>query len=104
MPDDPVGQALLRDLCRETLAFENHYLALYRVHLLQQLRKADETCVRFAVERLDTVRYLDAEVTDALHEIVASDPADLRNATYQYVGSFSDYTHRTDLPIKSDER
>lgn len=83
VPDDPAGRALLRDLCRETLAFENLSLALYRVYLLQSLRTADETCVRFAIERLSTVRYLDAEVTDALHEIVASGPADLRNATRQ---------------------
>lgn len=83
VPGDPVERALLRDLCQKTLAFENHSLALYRLYLLQQLRQADETCVRFAVERLGMVRYLDAEVTDALHEIVASGPADLRNATRQ---------------------
>ncbi len=86
VPDDPVSRALLRDLCQKTLAFENHSLALYRAYLLQQLRQADETCVRFAVERLDTVRYLDAGVTDALREIVASGPAGLRNATRQTLG------------------
>jgi len=83
VPDDPVERTLLRDLCQKTLAFENHSLALYRAYLLQQLRKADEKCVRFAVERFDTVHYLDAEVTDALHEIAASGPADLHDATRQ---------------------
>ena len=39
-PDDE--RRKLRDLCRRTLAFENHFLDLYRSYLLQELRRSGE--------------------------------------------------------------
>jgi hypothetical protein len=64
VPDDAADHTLLRSLCRETLAFENHYLACYRAYLLALPRQGDEASVRFAIERLGTVLYPDAEVSD----------------------------------------
>lgn len=80
VPNDPAGRVLLRDLCRETLAFENLYLERYRVYLLGQLRDTDEASQRLAIERLGTVLYRDDEVTDALHSIVTAGPATRRDA------------------------
>ncbi len=90
VPDDPAGQTLLRDLCRETLAFENHYLALYRAYLLGQLHEADETSIRFAIERLGTVHYPDAEVAEALRAVAASGPATVRDAARETLGRIED--------------
>lgn len=60
------GRAELRELCRQTLAFENHYLERYRAYLLGQLSGSDPAGRAFALERLALVRYPDAEVAAAI--------------------------------------
>ena len=52
---------ILRDLCRKTLAFENHYLALYRDYLLELLRGDEPARRLFAAGRLKDVVYPDQE-------------------------------------------
>ncbi len=86
VPDDPAGRTLLRDLCWETLAFENHYLARYRRYLLGQLRHAGETNQRFVIERLGAVVYPDAEVADALRAVVVGGPMMLRDVARTTLG------------------
>ena len=57
---------LLRALCGRTLAFENHYFALYRTYLLDMLNAGDEESQRIAVARLGEVIYPDGEVVTAV--------------------------------------
>jgi hypothetical protein len=52
IPEDEVERDRLRELCKRTLAFENHYLSTYREYLLAQLRREDDGCRLFAVKRL----------------------------------------------------
>lgn len=41
VPSDPAERAHLRDLCRQTLAFENHFLTVYRDFLLAESHDPD---------------------------------------------------------------
>lgn len=86
VPDDPASWALLRDLCWETRAFENHYLARYRAYLLEQLDTVDEACMRSAIERLGTVLYSDTDVADTLRAIARSGPTALRDVALETLG------------------
>jgi hypothetical protein len=51
------------------LAFENHYLAIYRDYLLEQLRGDDPGRQLFAAERLRDVVYPDQELRSALNAL-----------------------------------
>jgi hypothetical protein len=52
VPQTPADQALLRELCRDELVFENHFLAIYRDYLLQEQHSDDEHAREVARERL----------------------------------------------------
>lgn len=66
LPASPTDRALLRDLCRRTLDFENDYLQRYRRYLLSELRHGDDRARASAVHRLTEVRYPDAQTAAAL--------------------------------------
>ena len=42
VPSTTAERQKLRDLCRRTLAFENHFLSRYRAYVLQELRRSGE--------------------------------------------------------------
>lgn len=52
IPADAAGKALLRDLCRRTLHFENHYLRRYLAYLAEEADAGDAARQAFAVGRL----------------------------------------------------
>jgi hypothetical protein len=58
VPTDPAERAHLRDLCRQTLAFENHFLAVYRNFLLAESHDADPTRRAAATQRLHDLGFL----------------------------------------------
>lgn len=60
IPTQAEDQKLLRDLCQQTLAFENHYFQHYREYLARLLHGTEEE-QRFATERLTQVCYSDNE-------------------------------------------
>lgn len=74
VPEAEPERAKLRELCRRMPAFENHYLALYRNYLLDQLRHGSAEEQMEAAQRLrDWVRYPgDAEIAGALESLAAS--------------------------------
>jgi hypothetical protein len=56
VPEDPGERRLLRQLCAQTLGFENHFLEEYRVLLSDLLRSGDDASLCFAQDRLCEVR------------------------------------------------
>jgi hypothetical protein len=85
VPADPAEQARLQELCRTALAFENHFLTVYRAYLLAELAKDDPSSKLFAVQRLGQILYPDAEVAGALQALPASDDPALRQALEETV-------------------
>ena len=83
IPEDAVERDRLRELCRRTLAFENHYLSIYREYLLAQLRREDDSCRLFAVKRLGETIYADEEIIDALRADESRGGEELRQAVQE---------------------
>jgi predicted nucleotidyltransferase len=59
VPERAEDRRRLRALCQEALAFENHFLALYRDHLLAELHHEGADRRQRAVQRLGEVIYPD---------------------------------------------
>lgn len=70
VPADPAGRRHLRDLCGPMLAFENHYLRLYRHFLLVELTRGTEAKLA-AARRLNEAVFPDP----ALREVLAASVA-----------------------------
>lgn len=88
LPDGEAERHELRELCRQTLAFENHYLTCYRDYLLAELRPvghawrqqtADHDRQCFAIKRLKDIVYPDKQIVAALGAI-DTDDVELRQA------------------------
>lgn len=67
VPEHPADQQLLRDLCYQTLAFENHYFWHYRTYLLDLLQRTDSDRL-FAAQRLTQVVYRDQTIIETLQQ------------------------------------
>jgi hypothetical protein len=86
VPEDEDNRSLLRNLCQQTPAFENHYLAIYKKYLLAQLHCEHEADKLFAIKRLGEVIYPDEEILSTLHTFEKSDNEELRQATKETIG------------------
>ncbi len=73
----------MRELCKRTLAFENHYLSIYREYLLAQLRREDEDSRLFAMKRLGETIYADEETINALQAAGSRGGEKLRQAVQE---------------------
>lgn len=66
IPTNPADRRLLRDLCHRMLAFENDFLARYRIYLLNLLRTGDGEQQAHARKKLAEVIFPDDETRAAL--------------------------------------
>lgn len=80
IPAGSAEQRRLRELCRVTLDFENHYFAHYRTYLLELLHGADDERL-FAAQRLTQVHYGDATIVGALRANTQAASAETRAAS-----------------------
>lgn len=69
VPNDTSDQVVLEHLCQRMIAFENHYLSIYKTYLLQQLQGSERDAVLFAAKQLQEVVYPDQEVVNILYAI-----------------------------------
>lgn len=56
IPEARAERAILRQLCRRQLDFENHFLSIYKDYLRHEQEALDEPARRFACERLLKIR------------------------------------------------
>jgi Holliday junction resolvasome RuvABC endonuclease subunit len=80
VPHEVAERTRLRELCRQALAFENHYFGLYRRYLLAELEKRESTRVVSALHRLAQVVYTDEEVREAVRTAGASSNEEVQRA------------------------
>ena len=66
IPENKDERQQLREICRQALAFENHFLIIYRDFLLTELRDAEDKDKLLAVKRFGEIIYPDGEALDAL--------------------------------------
>lgn len=69
LPGGAEERAELRSLCEQMLAFENHYLLVYRAYLLELLHSDEEDARQFAERGFAQVKYNDAEVIAAMADL-----------------------------------
>jgi hypothetical protein len=83
IPTNPSDQAQLRALCQRALDFENHFFALYRSYLLDELLTSEREDQLRAVERLGQIIYPGEDIDTALTLLTEGADGDLRNAILQ---------------------
>jgi hypothetical protein len=84
VPDDTSDREVLAYLCRRMIAFENHYLSIYKTYLLQQLQGGERDTVLFATKRLQEVIYSDQKIVNILRTLpYDEDDAELQQSTRQ---------------------
>jgi hypothetical protein len=66
VPADPAPRLRLREICAQTLAFENSFLARYKTFLPAELGGTDPAGIREAQRVLQRIPYQDAEVVRTL--------------------------------------
>ncbi len=69
IPEGEANREALRDLFRQTLAFENHFLSVYKVFLLHELGAEVPERVGRALWMLDQIPYQDEEVILTADEV-----------------------------------
>ncbi|GHO89208.1 nucleotidyltransferase domain-containing protein [Dictyobacter formicarum] len=90
VPNGEEDRLRLRHLCARTLAFENHYLGLYRDYLLQQLQTSDCNATLVAAKQLQIIAYPDQKIVDALHSIHYEHDSEMRQAVTQALHAIAD--------------
>ncbi|MBD1847697.1 nucleotidyltransferase domain-containing protein [Cyanobacteria bacterium FACHB-63] len=73
-------QQHLRQLCEQTLKFENHFLAEYKAYLLTHLLQADAFIQLRYLQQLERLIYPDQDIFDLLKSLEYSDLDDIREA------------------------
>jgi hypothetical protein len=66
IPAAQAAQAELRTICRRNLAFENHFLLMYKDYLLSELATKDPSGCIWALDSYGRTPYLDEEVCSAI--------------------------------------
>jgi hypothetical protein len=69
LPQTEEGRQRLRTMCERTLAFENHFLGVYKNYLLAQISSADEASITHALWVLGQITFDDAEVQNAVRAL-----------------------------------
>ncbi len=69
IPKDGEERKMLRSLCRRTLAFENHFLNIYKQFLLSEFLHADEQALLHALWVLSKIFYQDREIEAAIRPL-----------------------------------
>jgi hypothetical protein len=69
IPDREADREVLRSLCHQTLSFENHFLSVYQMFLLQELRSGVPEREGRALWIMDQIPYQDEEVVMMVKEV-----------------------------------
>jgi predicted nucleotidyltransferase len=87
----PDNSADLADLCRQTLAFENHFMDVYKFFLLSELQSGARTAHLAAIKVLNVLPLLDAEVKAAMNQLAQDSSAEVGNAARTALAAIDRY-------------
>jgi predicted nucleotidyltransferase len=88
IPEDGEERKMLRALCQRTLAFENHFLGIYKEFLLSEFLHADEQALLQALWVLGEIVFRDREVKDAIRIVTDDRRPALREAAQLTLAKF----------------
>jgi hypothetical protein len=78
IPDAAEDRAILRAICERTLAFENHFLGVYRDYLLGELADAEAEHLPKLLGLLEQITFRDDVVEAALHALQLRGSGEIR--------------------------
>ncbi|KPJ65976.1 MAG: hypothetical protein AMJ43_09510 [Coxiella sp. DG_40] len=80
IPKKKNDRRLLRDICKRTLAFENHFLNIYKDYLLSELSSNVEDNKLLALRKMAEIVYPDDEIIRILQEVIINGSEELCQA------------------------
>ncbi len=89
LPADPAERRQLRAICERTLAFENHFLQLYKEFLLSELRAEDGERKLFALWVLNQIVYQDKDVEEAVAMLAQHEDTKVRESAQKALHKFA---------------
>jgi len=89
IPTDPVERRQLREICERTLAFENHFLLVYKEFLLSELHAEDVEGKIYALWVLSKIVYQNKEVEEAVAMLANNAQIEVQNAAKKALQKFS---------------
>ena len=89
IPGSDKEQQELRDILTQTVAYENHFLQVYRHFLLSELASPHRDTQLAALNFLDQTVYADADVIQAVRGLVAAQDAEVRSIAEEVVAKVS---------------
>ena len=78
IPENKDERQQLKEICSQTLAFENHFLIIYKDFLLTELRDTEDKDKLLAVKRLGEIIYPDGEALDVLKALEGCANSEMR--------------------------
>jgi hypothetical protein len=78
-------------ICSRTLAFENHFLLVYKDFLLQELRSDDVEGKLQALWVLKEIPYKDAEIEAAVRALGNDTAGSVRESTAEAIRAYEKY-------------
>jgi hypothetical protein len=88
IPEESEERKMLRSLCQRTLAFENHFLNIYKEFLLLEFQHADEQALLQALWVLGENIFQDREIEDAIRVLANDRRPGLREAAQLTLAKF----------------
>jgi predicted nucleotidyltransferase len=88
IPENGEERKILRSLCQRTLAFENHFLNIYKQFLLSEFLHADEQALLHALWVLSEIVYQDREIEAAIRTLAEDYRPALREAARLVLAKF----------------
>lgn len=76
----PDNSADLAELCRQTLAFENHFMDVYKAFVLSELQSDSRAAQMAAIKVQAMMPLVDEQVQDAMKQLIQHSSADVREA------------------------
>lgn len=80
VPEATEARQQLKELCRQTLAFENYFLTVSKTWLLSQLKDNDKKGKVWAIQQLGKIIFSDPEIENALSALVRDADKELNQA------------------------
>lgn len=80
IPQSTAERAELQEICRRTLAFENHFLSIYKTFLLAELQTGTVQAKTHILWLLGEIVYHDPALIDAVQVLSQDEHPDLRQA------------------------
>jgi predicted nucleotidyltransferase len=92
IPDDQGERRLLRLICSRVLAFENHFLLIYKDFLLRELQSDDVPGKLQALWVLSKIPYKDAEVENAVRALEHDADGNIRESVAETTQAYERYS------------